>query len=206
MDPLDIEEDVTDLYSDDENPKEKKIANKIIDYKWKSSKIKDSTKMSILSEETLYYNTSMSNILSLKTIITSFIFMGLAMTLQEAYSFTDGNNTVHFFLDSSIVYKCEGGFYSASQILAEKNNNMDYIWGLMVLLALGLTMIFNIYIFPMEAILRMLHHIDFKLGDLTVWVKKKSQEENRFKLLFNIVNRLNTTTKVSEKKRKKGRN
>jgi hypothetical protein len=36
-------------------------------------------------------NTSNSNILSLKTLITSIIFMGLAMTLQEAYSFTDGN-------------------------------------------------------------------------------------------------------------------
>jgi hypothetical protein len=57
--------------------------------------------------------------LSLKTIITSFIFMGLVMTLQEAYSFTGGNNTVHSFLGSSIIYKCEGGFYSASQILAE---------------------------------------------------------------------------------------
>jgi hypothetical protein len=61
--------------------------------------------------------------------------MRLAMALQEAYSFTDGNNTVHSFLDSSIVYKYEGGFYSASQILADKDNNMDYIWGLMVLRA-----------------------------------------------------------------------
>jgi hypothetical protein len=41
-------------------------------------------------------------------------------------------------------------------------------------------MVFNIYIFPTEAILRMLHHIDFKS-------------------LLNIVNRLNTSTKVSEK-------
>jgi hypothetical protein len=71
-------------------------------------------------------------------------------------------------LDSSIVYKCEGSFYSASQILANKDNNMDYIWGLMVLLVLGLTMVFNIYIFPTETILRMLHNIDFKLGDLTI--------------------------------------
>jgi hypothetical protein len=31
-------------------------------------------------------------------------------------------------------------------------------------------------------------------------VKKKSQEENIFKSLFNIINRLNTSTKVSEKK------
>jgi hypothetical protein len=29
--------------------------------------------------------------------------------------------------ETSIVYKCEGGFYSASQILADKDNNMDYI-------------------------------------------------------------------------------
>jgi hypothetical protein len=83
--------------------------------------------------------TSISNMLSLKTIITSFIFMGLVMALQEAYSFTDGNNIVHSFLNSSIVYKYEGGFYSASQILTHKDNNKDYIWGLMVLLTLGLT-------------------------------------------------------------------
>jgi hypothetical protein len=30
-------------------------------------------------------------------------------------------------------------------------------------------------------------------------VKKKSQEENRFKSLFNIINRLNVSTKVSKK-------
>jgi hypothetical protein len=28
--------------------------------------------------------------------------------------------------------------------------------------------------------------------------KKKSQEENRFKSLFNIINKLNTTAKVSK--------
>jgi hypothetical protein len=58
--------------------------------------------------------------------------------------------------------------------LADKDNNMDYIWGLIILLALKLIMVFNIYLFPTETILRMLHHIDFKLRDLTVWVKKKS--------------------------------
>jgi hypothetical protein len=110
--------------------------------------------------------------------------MGLTMALQEAYSFIDGNNSVHSFLDSKIVYKCEGRFYIAAQILADKDNSMDYIWGLMVLLALGLTMIFNIYIFPTKTILRMLHHIEFRLGDLSVWIKKKSQEETRFKSLF----------------------
>jgi hypothetical protein len=72
--------------------------------------------------------------------------MGLAMALQEAYSITDGNNTVHSFLDFAIVYKCEGGFYNASQILTDKDSNKDCVWGLMVLLALGLTNVFNIYI------------------------------------------------------------
>jgi hypothetical protein len=32
MDPLDMTQDDTDIYSDEENPKENKIANKIIDY------------------------------------------------------------------------------------------------------------------------------------------------------------------------------
>jgi hypothetical protein len=64
----------------------------------------------ILLENNNNKNTLVNNMLSLKKIVTSFIFMGLVMVLQEAYSFTDGNNTVHSFLDSSIVYKCEGGF------------------------------------------------------------------------------------------------
>jgi hypothetical protein len=50
------------------------------------------------------------------------------MTLQNSYSFVDGNNTIHSF---------------------------------------------RLY-------------IDFKLGDFIVWVKKKSQEKNRFKSLSNI--------------------
>jgi hypothetical protein len=110
-----------------------------------------------------------SNILWLKTIITSFIFVELAMALQEAYSF----NSVHSFLDSAIVYKCEGGFYSASQILADKDNKKDYVWELMVLLTLGVTIVLNMYIISKEVILRMFYHIDLKLGDFTVWVKKK---------------------------------
>jgi hypothetical protein len=56
----------------------------------------------------------------------------------------------------------------------------------------------------------MLHHIDFKLGNLTIWVKKKSQKKNKFKSLFNIVNKLNANTKKKKlnqklQKKKKGR-
>jgi hypothetical protein len=124
--------------------------------------------------------------LSLKTIFTSFIFR-----LR--------NNTVHSFLDSEIVYKCEGDFYSASQILANKDNNINYIWGLMVLLALKLTLIFNIYIFPTETILRMLHHINFRLEDFSLWIKKKSQEETIFKSLFKVMNKF---TSINQKRRR----
>jgi hypothetical protein len=37
--PLDIAENDTDIYSDDENPKVKKVANKIIDYTLKNKKL-----------------------------------------------------------------------------------------------------------------------------------------------------------------------
>jgi hypothetical protein len=53
--------------------------------------------------------------------------MGLAMVLQELYSFLNENNTIHSLLDYAIVYKCENGFYSASQIKKNKNNNKDYV-------------------------------------------------------------------------------
>jgi hypothetical protein len=39
MDPLDMTEDDTDIYSDEENPKEKKILNKIMDYSLRKRKI-----------------------------------------------------------------------------------------------------------------------------------------------------------------------
>jgi hypothetical protein len=48
------------------------------------------------------------------TIITSFIFIELAMALQKAYSFIYGNSIVHSFLDLAIVYKCEEDFYISS--------------------------------------------------------------------------------------------
>jgi hypothetical protein len=48
------------------------------------------------------------------------------MALQETYSFVDGNNSIYSFLDSGAVYKCEGGFYSAAQILIDKDNNLRF--------------------------------------------------------------------------------
>jgi hypothetical protein len=38
-------------------------------------------------------------------------------------------------------------------MVTDKDNNKDYIWGLMVLLALELTVVFNIYFIPTESIL-----------------------------------------------------
>jgi hypothetical protein len=53
--------------------------------------------LQMIQRRIIIKNTSVS----IKTI-TSFIFMGLAMALQEAYSFTDGNNTVHTVFISGI--------------------------------------------------------------------------------------------------------
>jgi hypothetical protein len=92
------------------------------------------------------------NILSLKTIITTFIFMGLAMALQEVYLFADGNNTIYSFLDSAIV----------------KDNN-KYC----VLLALGLTIVFNMYISPTKTNLK----INFNIVNIERRKKKKVDEE-----------------------------
>jgi hypothetical protein len=122
LDPLDITENDTDIYSDDENPKEKKIANKTVDYtlgkkkligerlKVKNSRIKhrviipgdskrnrEDLSSSTLPKETSHgdssndsndnKNTSINNILSLKTIITSFIFMRFTRSLwKQNYS------------------------------------------------------------------------------------------------------------------------
>jgi hypothetical protein len=55
----------------------------------------------------------------------------------------EGNKTIHFFKDSETLFKCEGGFYSASQLMAIKDNQLDWIWALMVLLAFGITILFN---------------------------------------------------------------
>jgi hypothetical protein len=70
---------------------------------------------------------------------------------QENNSFTDS------------LLKCEGGFYSAGQIIAIKDKELDWIWTLIVFLALGLTTLFNIYIYPTKVILRLLHENQFQV-------------------------------------------
>jgi hypothetical protein len=55
---------------------------------------------------------SLDRYLERTLIITSLLFIGFTMALQEGYSFVDGNNTVLSFLDLAIVCKCECGFYS----------------------------------------------------------------------------------------------
>jgi hypothetical protein len=60
-------------------------------------------------------------------------------------------------LDFGTLFKCESGLFSAAQILGNKDNNMDFMWGIMVVF--DLTFIFNIYIFLTEIILGLLHRI-----------------------------------------------
>jgi hypothetical protein len=62
----------------------------------------------------------------------------------------EDNKTIHFFTDSKTLFKCESGFYNVNQLMAIKDNQLDWIWVLMVLLIFGITILFNMYIFPTE--------------------------------------------------------
>jgi hypothetical protein len=61
----------------------------------------------------------MNNLVSLRTMITLLAFIG-------PYKKNIHLLIITTFLDSGTVHKCEGGFYNAAQILADKNINMDY--------------------------------------------------------------------------------
>jgi H+/gluconate symporter-like permease len=85
-------------------------------------------------------------LMSVKTVIVSIILMSLVLALQEALTFEEeGNKMIHYFSDSEALFKCEGGFYSGGQILALKDIELDWIWVMMILLVIGLTISFNLY-------------------------------------------------------------
>jgi hypothetical protein len=93
------------------------------------------------------------------------------------------NKTVHFFTDEESLFKCEGGFYSAGQILKLKDQELDWIWILMVLLDFGTTILFNIYICPTEVILRLLHNIQFQVSFLSLGLKRSNKKAIHLKIL-----------------------
>jgi hypothetical protein len=53
----------------------------------------------------------------------------------------------------------------------------------MVLLATGLTILFNLYICPTEVILRLLHGIQFQVKSLTFGLKRSDKKAKSFELL-----------------------
>jgi hypothetical protein len=61
----------------------------------------------------------MNNLVLLRTMITLLVFI-------ESYKKHIHLLMVTTFLDSGTIYKCEGGFYNASQILADKNININF--------------------------------------------------------------------------------
>jgi hypothetical protein len=80
------------------------------------------------------------------------------MALQEILAFKeDENKIVHFFINTDSLFKCEEGFYSVGQILDTKDKELDWIWILIILLTLGLTMLFNIYVCPTKVIFRFFY-------------------------------------------------
>jgi hypothetical protein len=102
---------------------------------------------------------------------------------EEEESSEEGNKTIHYFSDSETLFKCEGSFYSAGQILALKDIELDWIWILMMLLAIGLTILFNLYICPTEVILRLLHGIQFQVKSLTFGLRRSDKKAKSFELL-----------------------
>jgi hypothetical protein len=93
--------------------------------------------------------------------------MDSVLVFQEVLVFEEeGNKKIHFCTNIKSLFKCEGGFYNTREILAIKDKELDWIWILMVLLAICLTILFNLYICPMEVILRLLHGIQFQVKSL----------------------------------------
>jgi hypothetical protein len=91
-------------------------------------------------------------------------FTGFILALQEALTFEEkGNKTIHYFSNSEALFKCEGGFYSAGQILALKD------------IELGLTILFKLYICPTEVILRLFRGIQFQVKSLTFGLKRSEK-------------------------------
>jgi hypothetical protein len=110
-----------------------------------SSSSENSSEMSSSSN---YISNSSNNINNTLNTLISFKSLVFSLVLIYCYSKSSNfhrkkNKTIHFFTDTDSSFKCEEGFYSAGQILATKYKELDWIW-IMVLLALGLTMLFNI--------------------------------------------------------------
>jgi hypothetical protein len=120
----------------------------------------------------------------LKTLVLPLILISSMLALQEALTFEEeGNKMIHYFWDSEALFKCEGGFYSGGQILALKDTELDWIRALMVLLAIGRTILFNLCIYPTEVILRLLHGIQFQVKSLTFSLKRSDKKAKSFELL-----------------------
>jgi hypothetical protein len=53
--------------------------------------------------------------LNLKILIIVIFLVLITITLQEALVFSDGNETIHSFLNTGTLFKCEGGLFNLNQ-------------------------------------------------------------------------------------------
>jgi formylmethanofuran dehydrogenase subunit B len=53
----------------------------------------------------------------------------------------------------------------------------------MVLLAFGMTILFNIYICPTEVILRLLHNIQFQVSFLSLGLKRSNKKAKHMEMI-----------------------
>jgi hypothetical protein len=61
-------------------------------------------------------NKKKENEINFGNLILPIILCTSVLALEEAIAFKEGNGTIHSFLDSGTLFKCEGGLYSASQL------------------------------------------------------------------------------------------
>jgi hypothetical protein len=62
-----------------------------------------------------------------RTVLFSLFLMGLVLVLQEVLTFEEEwNKTINYFSDTETLFKYEGGFYSAGQILAIKDKRYGF--------------------------------------------------------------------------------
>jgi hypothetical protein len=60
-------------------------------------------------------------------ILRLLICYSMVLALQEVTTFKDGNITVHSFLDTALLYKCKGDFYTAVPITRIEDNNIKLL-------------------------------------------------------------------------------
>jgi hypothetical protein len=76
-----------------------------------------------------------------------------------------------------------------------EDNNIKLLWLTMIVLIIGLTILFNSYIIPIELILRILHGIKTDIGGILSWIRKEPKRD----ILLKIIKTMETKVAIKGK-------